>query len=51
MIRNTEELAATVRYVLDNPVRAGLASYWFEYPYTGAIGLDLPAFLDELGPY
>ena len=29
IIRNTEELAATVRYVLANPVRAGLVPEWF----------------------
>jgi REP element-mobilizing transposase RayT len=51
VIRSTEELAATVRYVLDNPVRAGLVSNWFEYPYTGAVGFDLNTFLDELRPY
>ena len=51
VIRSTEELAATVRYVLDNPVRAGLVSNWFEYPYTGAIGVDLKTFLEELAPY
>jgi len=51
IIRNTEELAATVRYVLDNPVRGGLVSNWYEYPYSGSIGLDLDTFLEELAPY
>jgi putative transposase len=51
LIRNTEELAATVRYVLDNPVRVGLVSNWLEYPYTGSIGLDLRTLLEELRPY
>ena len=51
IIRCTEELAANIRYVLDNPVRGGLVTDWRDYPYTGAIGLDLPTFLEELSPY
>lgn len=28
-------------YIANNPVRAGLANDWSQYPYTGAIGCDL----------
>ena len=51
IIRSTEELAAKIRYVLDNPVRRGLVADWRDYPYIGAIGLNLQTFLDELRPY
>jgi REP element-mobilizing transposase RayT len=44
------ELGTIIRYILDNPVRKGLISNWREYPFTGAVGLDLEKFLQELGP-
>jgi len=33
IIRTNEDVAAQVRYVLDNPVRKGLVLLWEEYPY------------------
>jgi REP element-mobilizing transposase RayT len=51
VIRSTEELAAAVRYMLDNPVRSGLVSVWEDYPFIGAVGLDLKTFLEEMKPY
>jgi REP element-mobilizing transposase RayT len=50
-IIRARQLGGVVRYVLDNPVRAGLVAHWRDYPFTGAIGLDLETFLEELGPY
>ena len=47
-IIRTLELPTKVRYVLDNPVREGLAGNWREYPFTGAIGMDLEILLEEL---
>ena len=49
-IIRARELGLGVRYALDNPVREGLVSHWREYPFLGAIGLDLETFLEELGP-
>jgi REP element-mobilizing transposase RayT len=49
-IIRTHALAPMVQYLLENPVRRGLASHWREYPFTGAIGLGLETFLQELGP-
>ena len=50
-IIRTRELAASVRYVLDNPVRKGLVRSWMEYSFTGAIGLDLEILLEELARF
>ncbi len=33
-IRNDRELAATLAYTLNNPVKAGLAQEWKQWPYT-----------------
>jgi REP element-mobilizing transposase RayT len=41
VIRADEDLVAQIRYVAMNPVRRGLVQEWHEYPYTGAIGVDL----------
>jgi len=34
VIRNQDELESTIRYVLNNPVKADLVSHWQEWPYT-----------------
>jgi REP element-mobilizing transposase RayT len=34
VLRSSESLAQKIEYVLENPVRKGLASYWEEYPWT-----------------
>jgi putative transposase len=47
IIRADEDLGAQIRYVLNNPVRRGLVSHWSEYPFTGAIGIDLKAVLED----
>ena len=35
-LRRDEEPRATVRYIIENPVRGGLAETVEEYPYTGS---------------
>ncbi len=47
-ILRSKELGAKLRYVLDNPVRRGLVGNWREYQFSGAIGLDLEALLENL---
>jgi len=47
IIRYNEDLGAQVRYIAGNPVRKGLVQDWEEYPYTGAIGIDLKAVMES----
>src|SRR4051812_6370604 len=35
VIRPDQSITAVIRYVLDNPVRAGLVRVWDEYPFSG----------------
>jgi REP element-mobilizing transposase RayT len=49
VIRRKEGLFATVRYVLENPVRANLVEQWADYRWAGSIewpDLD-ESFLDD----
>ena len=41
IIRTNENIAVQVRYILDNPVRKGLVSFWQEYPFKGSIGCKM----------
>lgn len=41
VMRAGEDWRNHARYIAENPVRAGLASDWSVYPYTGSIGCDL----------
>ena len=44
MLRRDEDVADVVRYILDNPARAGLAESSDDYPYArSAFGLTEPA--------
>ena len=45
IVRSDKKLATLARYTVNNPVRRGLVSDWRDYPFTGAIGLDLEEFL------
>jgi REP element-mobilizing transposase RayT len=45
VIKEREQIATQVRYILDNPVRKGLARTWEEYPGKGAIGCELKDIL------
>jgi len=48
VIRTKKDIATQVRYLLDNPVRKGLASSWDEYPFKGAIGCRLEDVLSGI---
>ena len=48
IIRTNEDIATQVRYILDNPVRKGLVSFWEEYPFSGSIGCDLENILNGI---
>lgn len=41
IVRDDENLRDAVAYVVANPVVKGMAKEWREYPYNGAIGLDI----------
>jgi len=41
VVRQSEDLIAHLRYVLDNPVRWGLVGNWEEYAFKGSIGCTL----------
>ena len=47
IIRADEDLGAQIRYVADNPVRRGLVKSWQEYPFTGALGIDLATVMAQ----
>lgn len=48
IIRKHEDMAAQVRYILDNPVRKGLVPSWQEYPFKGSIGCELEDVLNGI---
>ena len=43
--RKDEDLKKQIRYILDNPVRAGLVKNWEEYPFKGSLDYDLEDIL------
>lgn len=45
VLRNDENIATQVRYILDNPVRKRLVSSWEEYPFKGSIRCNLEEVL------
>ncbi len=45
VVRTSEDIATQVKYILDNPVRKKLVSFWEEYPFQGAIGCKLEDIL------
>ena len=40
-IRNERDMTAQIRYILQNPVHAGLESSWKKYPYKGSTKYNL----------
>jgi putative transposase len=48
IMRERENLAHHVRYVLENPVRKNLVSHWQEYPFSGALLCPLDEVLSGL---
>lgn len=41
ILKNEENLEVHVKYILNNPVRAGLVDYWKNYPYKGSTVYNL----------
>jgi REP element-mobilizing transposase RayT len=48
VIRTKEDMVTQVKYILNNPVRKRLVSFWKEYPFKGSIGCNLEDFLNEI---
>ena len=48
-MRSDEDLAAVIRYIIENPVRAGLASAPAEYPYWGSQTYTREEILEFVG--
>ena len=46
VLRDREKPVNSARYILNNPVRAGLVQRIEDYPYLGSLELPLPAILD-----
>jgi putative transposase len=46
VIREKEDLSAVVRYILENPVRAGLAAHPSDYPFLGSSIYTIPELMD-----
>jgi putative transposase len=46
VLRNDEETAKAVRYVLENPVRRGLVTEFAEYPFCGSDVFDMEQLKD-----
>ena len=46
VLRDTESSLAVSRYILANPVRAGLVVRPFDYPFSGSFAWDRQALLD-----
>lgn len=44
ILRNDESVERHIRYIIENPVRAGIADTWIEHPYTGSFAFDLRDF-------
>jgi putative transposase len=42
VFRTEEDLRRHVRYIMENPVRGGLATDWRDYPFTGVFGETVP---------
>ena len=45
VIKRDENFVVHVRYILDNPVRKGLVTFWQEYPFKGSLGCSLKDIL------
>ena len=44
VLRSDEDTLDVVRYILDNPVRAGLVALFDRYPYSGSVALPTAPF-------
>ena len=48
VLRNDEATFAVARYILDNPIRAGLVTRVSDYPFVGSFTYDLKDLLNSL---
>jgi putative transposase len=48
VLRDEEQTAVVARYILENPVRAGIAKTVLDYPYLGSKICDVKSLLDGL---
>ncbi|HSB90518.1 MAG TPA: hypothetical protein VLD63_10890 [Anaerolineales bacterium] len=49
VLRTEEDLRRQVRYIMENPVRGGLATEWRDYPFTGVFGETVPPEAEGAG--
>ena len=47
VVRPEENLSAIARYIIENPVRAGLARSPFDYPFVGSSTWSIEELLKE----
>jgi len=47
ILRDDESSESTARYILENPIRAGLTTAWGEYPYAWSDVYDLEALFAD----
>jgi putative transposase len=50
VLRDEMERATTIRYILDNPVNAGLAEEPGDYPFLGSACYSVPELLEQSAP-
>ncbi len=48
VLRNNEATGAIIRYILENPLKAGLAASVTDYPFVGSDVFSIPELLDFL---
>ncbi len=48
VIKSENERSMQVKYILDNPIRKGLADRWEDYPYKGSFGCRLEDILGSI---
>lgn len=44
ILRNNEDLISHIKYILNNPVRAGIVSYWKHYKFFGSTEYNLASW-------
>ncbi len=50
IIRSERDFQAQIRYILMNPVKAGLCRRWKEYPWKGSTVFDFSEWSDDIPP-
>ena len=48
VLREEDDTIAVARYVLGNPIRAGMVSSPQQYPFLGSLAMDLEDLLDSV---